>query len=291
MIWPMTLGTDVSKLETLPDAVDFNKLSKNGVLLIRGVFSRPEVATMRRRVEAVVDRALRDHWEVPVGRSYPDSRIILGDLLGMEELSDLDFVVFDSRAVGFAKRLLGKDVVYFGDSCIRVGSYHRGFHKDFVDDTPPTAGGVRFVLYLQDHSQYSGGLKVRLRSHGYVSRHRGRMMNIPTRPGDLVVFYLRSSHTGNNVQLKLLPGLCLHPKLENLIPCALREREECRRFALLWTFGVRGSHLDRYIEWITRDPAHWRRCGYSRKLLELADRKGVGLLKAVPDHGSLWPKS
>lgn len=289
MMWIMNANPDVSEIETERDEIDLGKLHRHAGILIRDVFSGMEMAAIRRSVEAAIRRSYDDGCYALTDHKYPGQSIV-GDLLGMEELSDLDYIAFDPRVVRYAKQILGNDIVYFGDSMVRIGNGGRGFHKDFFDESDPTPGDVRFALYLQDHSRHSGGLKIRLGSHRHVSRHRGTMMNVPSRTGDLVVFYLRSSHTGNNVRLKGLPELCLHPKLENHLPRALIAPEERERICVLWTFGVRSPHLDRYIKWITRNPEHFRRSGYNPKILELADRRGVDMLKVVPDQGSLLPQ-
>jgi hypothetical protein len=273
-------------IEVPADRPEIARLREQGVLLLRDVFSATEVRAIRERVELVVDGALREGRHSPVEDRHPAGRSIEGDLLGMRELREFRHVLLDPRVVRIAKALLGETVTYFGDSAIRVGRGGRGFHKDFIDpEAPATRGTLRFVLYLQDHSRSSGGLKVRLGSHRFSSRHLGRMMNVPTRLGDLAVFYLRASHTGHNLRLRALPELCLHPKLENLIPRFLHHASSERRICLLWTFAEPGPHIARYLGWITREPERWHHSGYSPRLVELAAQHGVTLLRAIPEHG------
>jgi hypothetical protein len=91
------------------------------------------------------------------------------------------------------------------------------------------------------------------------------------------------------VRLRARPGLCLHPKLENLVPERLRVPAAQRRICLLWTFGRPGPHLDRYLGYIARDPSPWKRCAYDGPLVKFAAQQGVRLFKAVPEHGELVP--
>jgi hypothetical protein len=115
------------------------------------------------------------------------------------------------------------------------------------------------------------------------------MMN--TRAGDLIIFYLRVSHTGNNVRVRALPGLCLHPKLESLLPRFLKAPEERKRLCVLWTFSRPGPDIHRYLERITRDHSErWTRSGYSQKRIELGARAGISIRKAIPGQGSLLPR-
>lgn len=273
-------------IEVPAERPEIARLREHGVLLLRDVFSAGEVRALRAHVERVVDRAFREGRHAPVEARHPQARTIEGDLLGMRELHEFRYVFLDPRVVRIAKALLGEAVTYFGDSTIRVGKGGRGFHKDFIDmEAAPTLGTLRFALYLQDHSETSGGLKVRLGSHRFTSRHLGRMMNVPTRLGDVAVFYLRVSHTGHNVRLRALPRLCLHPKLENLVPRFLHHAPEERRLCLLWTFAEPGPHIERYLSWITREPQSWRHAGYSPRLVALAAEQGVTLLKTIPEHG------
>jgi hypothetical protein len=279
---------NVAEIEAPAMTPDRTTLERYGVLLLRQMFTAEEVVDIRRRVEAVVLNAFRDNRHSAVDDKYPTGRSVHGDLLGMSELRDVDYVFLAPRVIDCAKTLLGGgNITYFGDSVIRVDVGGRGFHKDFIDETAATRGALRFALYLQDHDRHSGGLKVRLGSHRRTSRHLGRMMNVATRPGDLAVFYLRTSHTGHNVRLRTMPKLCLHPKLESLVPGSWRLPLERRRICLLWTFGKRSAHVDRYLQWITRDPSKWKWSGYNSRLCEFAARRGVELLKAIPEHGEL----
>lgn len=289
-MWLVHKNPRVADVEVSAGQPDIAKLRRHGLVLVRNVFAAGEVRAIRTRVEAVVTKAVRENRQSPVDPRYPATRCISGDLLSMPELRDRDYVMFDARVVAIARRFLGEDVAYFGDSSIRVGSGGRGFHKDFIDPVlGPTQGGLRFVLYLQEHARTSGGLKVRLGSHRYASRHFGRMMNVPTELGDLVVFYLCGSHTGHNVRLRALPDLCLHPKLENLVPRRFERALTEERLCLLWTFAVPGPHVDRYLAWIARDPRAWRGFAYNQNYVDFAAGRGIRLLKAVPEHGSDVP--
>lgn len=285
-MWLVNENSSVADIEVPAERPDLAKLRRHGVLLVRNVLTAQEVRTIRTQVEAVVATAFRENRHAAVDPRYPATRCIGGDLLSMPALRESEYVMLDSRLVAVARCLLGDDIVYFGDSSIRVGSGGRGFHKDFIDPVlGPTEGGLRFVLYLQDHALTSGGLKVRLGSHRFTSRHFGRMLNVPTELGDLVVFYLRCSHTGHNVRLRGLPNLCLHPKLENLVPRPFQIALTEERIGLLWTLAAPGPHIHRYIAWIARDPRAWRSFAYNPRYVELAARRGVRLIQAVPEHG------
>jgi hypothetical protein len=285
-MWLVSRNPAADAIEVPAERPDRALLERTGVQLVRGVLGGAEMLAIRAQVKKVVASAFRANRHTAVDPRYPDGQAITGDLLSLDALRSFRYVLLDARIVNVARQLLGNDVVYFGDSGIRVGNGGRGFHQDFVDRAlEPTAGGLRFVLYLQDHTASSGGLKVRLGSHRFVSRHFGRMMNVPTELGDLVVFYLRLAHTGHNVRLRAFPELCLHPKLESVIPRQIALPVVPQRLCLLWTFAAPGPHVSRYLGHIAHDPTPWRHCGYSASLVQLAAQQGVTLMKAVPEHG------
>lgn len=276
---------------------DVKTFKRDGFLLVKAVFPNEEIANLRARIQMLRQRALASK-EYVADSAYPKATFIIGDLLGKRELKDLDYVILDERIIACAKQILGKQIVYFGDSSVQTGEGTRGFHKDNVDRSDPNGPDwqgeynvIRFGIYLQDHARHSGGLKVRLRSHQYVSRHRGKAVNIPSEGGDVVIWNLRTSHSGNNVRFKGLPNLCLHPRLERFVPWFLRVPEEGERIALFCSFGAPGGHLDRYIQFqVTRGDyhEHWKRSGFDQDILDLAAARGVQIRKPIREYGSLY---
>lgn len=276
-------------------AEEVSRFRRNGYVVVKNLFTREQTTHLRERIEAL-HRRTQGTVEQNPDPLYPRASFFVGDVFGKPELADQDYVFLDRRVVAVIKSLIGEPIVYFGDSSIQIGEATRGFHKDNVDRSD--AGGpdwdseytiVRCAFYLEDHSRHSGGLKVRVRSHNHASRHRGRSVNLSTEPGDLVVWYLRTSHSGNAVRLKGLRGLSLHPRVEGLLPRWLRAPEELERIAMFCTFGRPDHHLDRYIDYQrtrTDMPPHWRLCGSSPSLLRLAQSRGVVLRSPIPDYGA-----
>ncbi len=104
--------------------------------------------------------------------------------------------------------------------------------------------GYRFALYFQDYEKFSGGLKVAPGSHllspeflndrtqlrpketlaldGQGSmlsfrRHVQELYNLPSEPGDLVIWNLRTMHAGRAQRLAINPALSLPPAIEDMI--------------------------------------------------------------------------
>jgi hypothetical protein len=279
--------------------IDVEKFWREGYLHIKGVFSREEMSNVRKKLEKIKRKDVESQNYI-AGSTTPKVRFLLGDMLSKTELRDQDFVVLDDRVVAYAKQILGDDLVYFGDSSVQCGEGLRGYHKDNVDRYDPTKPDwqgkytlIKFGVYVQDHANHSGGLKVRKNSYHYPSYHKGWGTDIRSEVGDLVVWNLRTTHSGNNVRLRLMPGLCLHPRLEALVPDFLKIPEECERFFISCTFGLPDAHLDQYIaNMIKRGDyrQYFLRSGINRDLQQLIASKGIKFRMPIPEYGELFPE-
>ncbi|HME71946.1 MAG TPA: phytanoyl-CoA dioxygenase family protein, partial [Myxococcota bacterium] len=165
-----------------------------GYLLIRDVFSTAEVEDFRRHV--LENRQWKGKCDL---LSHPHLRKAL----------------LDDRVLSIAAQILGDTPVYYGDSNFTIGQQSFDFHKDNADrgdsNAPDWMGAytqIRFGLYLQEHARHSGGLRVIAGSHNSVSNPSGKRVNLRTRVGDLIVWNLRTDHTGAATLLRLLPWVC-----------------------------------------------------------------------------------
>lgn len=284
---------------------------KQGYLLVKGVFSAAEIHRFRELVTRVQLRTSGTAESLILPRSGVIN--IVGDMLGKRELKEVDYIILDQRLLACVKDLLGDRLAYTGESAMLIGEGTRGWHKDNVDRARP--GGedwqgkydvVRCGIYLQDHSRHSGGLKVKVGSHEHVSRwHRdgtwggrlslgaGLATNVDSEPGDVVIWNLRTTHSGNVVRLRGLPRFPLLPLLESRVPRALRVPEAATRMFVVCTFGAPGRHLDNYIAYqrSRRDSEeHCRWCGYSTELVSLAGARDVDIVRPTPDYGAEFVK-
>jgi hypothetical protein len=271
---------------------DLEALRRNGFAIARGMFSAPEILRFRNLLATAKSRAVaQDLYDVdPKLRKLT---MLRGDVFSIPELAEVDYVVFDRRMIDCAKKLLGSSLVYHGDSAVQIGEGARGFHKDNADRTNAAGpdwvgeyGLIRFAIYLEDHTAFSGGLKVRAGSHRFVSRHRGRATNLQTLPGDVVCWYLTTSHSGNFVRLRGFPNACLHPRIERLVSDRFRVAEHQERMAMFCTFSRPGQHLDHYIEYQASRAdvrAHWRYCGAGDRIDAFAAGRGIELRKPVAE--------
>jgi hypothetical protein len=269
-------------------------LNRNGFTIAQQVFSRADIDNIRLIIAKAKRRAV-DEGLYDVDPQFPNLTMLRGDILNIGEMSEVDYAVFDKRVTECAKELIGPNLVYHGDSTVQIGEGARGFHKDNADrnhragvDWTGEYGVLRLAIYLQDHAAYSGGLKVRLASHNYFSHHRGRSINLPTSPGDVVFWYLTTSHSGNFVRVRGAPGLCIHPRIERIVPTSLRVPEQLQRMAIFCTLGRAGPHLDHYILYQSERAdvrTHWRNCGESTAIDTLARIRGIEIRRPSMDFG------
>jgi len=277
--------------QVVADGLEFQR---NGFVLVRDVFTESEVARMRAAVKRHAEDALA------LGRILPrrtDEIIPVGDLL---DYAGVD-VVFDERLLSIARSLLGeRELVYFGDSGLMVGGSLRGFHKDNAcrDDathpdwtTPYTL--LRMGIYLEDHSEHSGGVKVRRGSHLCADITTGEIIDVPSRPGDVVVWSLRTTHSGFAVRVRTLPWVHLQPRMEVRLPKPLIVHEPCERLALFVTYGLDDAHLATYVAKHTDREAYpdnylfksWLYSSPDPKWEAIARSRGCKMLRPIPEYG------
>jgi ectoine hydroxylase-related dioxygenase (phytanoyl-CoA dioxygenase family) len=225
-----------------------------GVVVLKNIMSAASQSELRALLERKLEAA-RASGGVARADQYPKADFLLGDILAVRELEPYDNIFFSPEVIRVIKALLSTDeLLYWGDSSIQYGEAARGFHKDNVDRLDGTQDDwirpyelVRCGFYMQDHAKHSGGLKVRLRSHGYPTHRLGKIADVPTQYGDMVIWSMRLTHSGNNKRVRFGPRLALHPKIEGVLPAFLSTPEENRRIAAFCSFGKAGSHLDRYV--------------------------------------------
>lgn len=217
--------------------VDVNDFWANGYTIIRNVYSPDDIEAFRRGASASVGTK--------------------GDLLANPNLRR---VLVDGNFVSIAQQILGSDDIWYaGDSSYTINSGQRGFHKDNTDRDDPNAPDwqngrytvLRFGVYLQDHLQHSGGLNLRGKSHDVVPLTEGKNIYVRTGVGDVAVWSLRTTHSGNGIQLRFPRHGTVDPKKIkstpswNVLPAATTER-----MALFAAIGLNDAHHDRYVEYL-----------------------------------------
>lgn len=272
--------------------VDKQRFDKDGYLAIKNVFTLSEIKQLREEAykQYEIDKQKKLDFQLP--HLPTKAKYSKGDLLSKDLLRH---ALLDDRILEIARTILGgNDLIYFGDSSYQIGTGMRGFHRDNIDrtnlDGPDWKGEytlVRIGIYLQDHKNYSGGLKVKLGSHKNAD---GEAVFVDSEAGDVVIWNLKILHSGNAVRLKFFPGYSINTSgKENLVPSFLKKDEQEERISLFMTFGLKSSHLDRYINEYTlkrkETLEHARFSKFDSSVVELAKQKNVEILKPIPEYG------
>ncbi len=275
--------------------LQIDQFNCDGYLLIKNAFSKEEIEQIRQQVRSVISREPLDQ-----SARY---KITVGDLAAKPELAHL---TFDPRFIEIAKAILGPRLVYFGESNVMIGALSRGFHRDNADRNSPEGLDwiqpyqvIKFGIYCQDHARHSFGLKVRKGSHlvedfipGKYSDKvgRGKIYNIPSETGDLLVWSFKIAHSANFVRMKFLPSLTLDPQWEWKIPKILQLSEERERIVVFNAFGSPDPSLDRYIAYYVKRgdfTEHWKRSRYDQALQRQAETLNIEIRRPIPEYGSL----
>jgi hypothetical protein len=279
-----------------PPGVDREAFRRRGYAIVEQLFSAEEIERLREVSTDTLAEHERD------GRAGADPgregtiRGASGDLLSIPSLR---YVLLDPRLLRVVRDLLGGQPHYFGDSSLRVGKNGaRGWHRDNVNRRRWRGGPdwhdpyplLRCGLYMQDLARFSGGLALRPASN----RPRRRLPTlgklVQARAGDLVVWDLRTVHSGEVVRMRGLPGLALRPSLQTLLPDALRVPEERERIVMFMTFALPGEHLDDYIAYLrTRDYMcnAWAGARVAPDVWAQAADAGLEVLRSIPEYSPL----
>lgn len=265
--------------------IDKQFFDENGYLLIKNVFTKEEIQKIREKTYDQYEIDKKKDLTFSLPNPKVKAKFAKGDLLSKENLYT---VLTDDRILEIARTILGSDeLVYFGDSSYQIGTGFRGFHRDNIDRTdlngPDWQGEytlVRMGIYMQDHKNYSGGLKVKQGSHKNAD---GKTVFIDSEVGDVVIWSLKTLHSGNAVRLKWFPNLAIQSGYkESLIPAFLKKDQQYERISFFMTYALESSHLNHYIQEYTlkRDDAmeHARKSIHDDSVKEYIKQKSIRLL-------------
>lgn len=271
--------------------IDKKKFDQDGYLVLPKTFSTKEIAQFRKLVYEQYEIDKSKKLDFQLANLPTQAKYNKGDLLSKEKLFH---ILLDERILQIARTVLGSDkIVYFGDSSYQIGTGFRGFHRDNIDrtnlDGPDWKGEyslIRIGIYLQNHKDYSGGLKIKVGTHKNAD---GKTVFINNEEGDVATWSLKTVHSGNAVRLKWFPGLSID-KGENRIPAFMKKEEDKERISLFMTFALHSPHLDRYIQEYTlkrQDTLdHLKASKYGTAALEMAAKKNVEVMKLIPEMES-----
>lgn len=244
--------------------VDVDRFWDLGYQVVPKVYSREEVQAFRDGVAASMTHG--------------------GDILSNPQLRS---ALTDGRLVQIARTLLGSEqIVYAGDSSFTFNSAQHGYHKDNTDRTdmngPDWSGRytiLRFGIYLQDHYRHTKGLNLRERSHNTTSLTEGKNIYVRSRVGDVAVWSLRTSHSGNGTLLSFPRWVHPEPAQDGKYPKWWRvAKPDGDRIAIFAALGLDDAHHHRYVDYLkTREyiVGIWSKSPYDDEALAEAQRAGL----------------
>ena len=273
--------------------IDKAGFDKDGYTLIKSVFTPEEIENIRKLVYEQFELDTKNGLTFQLPHLPTKARYANGDILSKEKLRH---ILLDDRILAIVKKVLGSDdIIYFGDSSYQIGKGLRGFHRDSIDRTnlngPDWQGDdyslLRVGIYLQDHKDHSGGVKMKKGTHKNAD---GEVVFVDNEIGDVGTWSYKTIHSGNAVRFKWFPKLSINRATrEGLIPAFLRKPEQKERMAIFMAFSLQTKHLDRYIKEfsLTREDMlkHLKASKYNDEALELAKKKNITVMKLVPEQG------
>jgi hypothetical protein len=237
-----------------------NFLKQNGYVHIKNFFSDSEIEILRNYLEC---------------KEKNNEKSEIHDLLSINEINE---VFLSKKYLSLISALFKEKIYYFGASTMR---FHQEdidiFHVDSRDDLDLNCDDeypiYRMGIYLQDHDKWSGGLKIRNKSHKklyvrfYPFYHSiltikkllknklnifdiffsGKILNIKSKKNDLIIWNMRTHHSGRFRILKILPNLSIHPFFERYLPNFLFCGYQKKRYAAYLAFGKSSVFLDKYV--------------------------------------------
>jgi hypothetical protein len=271
-----------------------NKLKDDGFLLIKRVFSKEEILEMKKVASNFC--------------SLNNYDTVIGDALSLKGMAEY---VLDDRLVSIAKDVLGDEIIYFGDSALHCKPNNRIFHNDARGDKWDPSNSdyplYRMGFFFQDHYSHSGGIKFRAGSHKkvlYYSKffktltisifkiligklsikalfNTGEIVNAKSEIGDVVIWNLRTEHSGGAVILKDSPDKGLLPHQDDKISDNQKLPEHDARMAVFSCFAAPHEATESYISWKVNNAGykgHWLASPFDKpEIRNLAEKKAVTL--------------
>lgn len=290
------MSTVLDQQALLLPGLDREYFRQRGYTVVKRLFEPDEIETLREEAaRAMIELEQR---ELAMRDPGPEgvARYARCDVLSIPEVRH---VLLDPRLVAVIGELLGDQPTYFGESVLRIGKHGgRAWHRDNVDRRKRLGGLdwhdpyriLRCGVYMQDQAHHSGGLAVRPRSNRPGAQIRSMPVYVEAEPGDLIVWDLRTVHCGEVVRFRLAPKIPLHPSLQTRLPQALRLGDARERMVMFMSFGLRGPHLDYYIEYLkTRQQNRelWETSRFGPDVWKQADEAGLDVLGVTPEYGTL----
>ena len=206
----------------------------NGYLVIKSIFTKEYISNLREEMILLSHKDPNDH-----------------EFLLDENVQN---ILLNEKLINIKQILDTNKILYFGDSGVvnhkEPFKNRNGYHNDARNEDQNIPYEleypiIRVGIYFENSKDFSGGLKIKKKSHKYFifnfrriladtkrlmqilftktryklsSLRLGKGINLELEQGDVVIWNLRTHHCGTSRRLKLFPKMCLQPYLEKLLP-------------------------------------------------------------------------
>jgi hypothetical protein len=300
----MTSLREFDGTDAVESAQDMRQaLEDDGIFVVRNALSQAEIGELRDiLLRHLPGRGLR----FSLGKTQPNAA---------EKVPELAFIFAHPRILAVGKQVLGETNVVFTGHCDLHMNNLSGWHKDSGETVP---GGYftgpymassncrvfKVAIYLQDSGRRDS-FTARLGSHRETDLSVGKEVSVRSRTGDIVVFDVRITHTGQlpDPIEKGLMGLSL------ALNRGQRDREDpawvSRVKALYWKLIGRRDRLSVFFTFgadntftydfaranMSRQTRQGAACGSANlppKLSDALEAEGVKLSDALRSQDSEW---
>lgn len=247
-----------------------SKYLLDGYIIVKSVFKKEHISNLRDKM-------------IDLSYNNPETEEIL-------LFEDVQNLILNKKLIQIIKEILGTDeILYFGDSGIvnHVEPFknRNGYHNDArgeVKDIPYKEEYpiVRVGIYFENYKDFSGGLKIKKKSHKYFifnyrrifadlikiaqilftktrytlsSLKLGKSVNLELEEGDIVIWNLRTHHSGTSRRLKFFRNVCLQPFIEKLLPLwfflpTQYSKNRCSIFSTFSKNDLKNKNIKGYID-------------------------------------------
>ncbi len=247
------------------------KYLNEGFVVIKSIFSKEKIKKLRPEMIKLAKLQKEINREILLDKNVQD-------------------LLINNKLIKVIKKILDADnLLYYSDSDVINHSNPfkstNGFHHDARGEDPEIPYEkeypiVRVGIYFEDYKNYSGGLKIKKKSHRYFcfnfrrilgslnnlrkiifsktryslkSLKLAKSINLELEEGDVVIWNLKTHHCGTSRRLKLFPKFCLQPNIEKLLPTFMYlptqyHKDRCSIFATYAMNDLNNKNILGYIK-------------------------------------------
>jgi hypothetical protein len=243
----------------------------NGYIVIKSMFAKEYIANLRQKMITLSQK------------NNGEYEFLLDE--------DVQSLILNERLINSIKEILDTSQLLYFTDCGVVNhkepfKNRNGYHNDErgADQNIPYDQEypiVRVGIYFENIKDFSGGLKIKKKSHkyfcfnfrrilgdtknlmkilftktrfSYSSLRLGKSVNLEIEQGDVVIWNLRTHHCGTSRRLKLFPKMCLQPYIERkllpdcfFLPTQYKE-DRCSIFSTFAKNDLTNTNILGYID-------------------------------------------